>query len=60
MSSKKAPKRPGFAMFKSNNPSIKGDSPSIVDNDPGYDNCDYELLDNNTKKKKFTNIFRLV
>jgi hypothetical protein len=33
MPSKKAPKKPGFAMFGSNDPTIEGDSPPIVEDD---------------------------
>jgi hypothetical protein len=60
MPSKKAPKKPGFAMFKSDDPTIKGDSPPIVDNDPGFDPRDSMLLDDNTKKKKFTDIIQCI
>jgi hypothetical protein len=56
MPSKKAPKKPGFAMFKSDDPTIKGDFPPIVDYDPDFDPRDYELSDDNTKKKKFTDM----
>jgi hypothetical protein len=44
-------------MFGSNNLSIKGESPPIVGNDPGYDPHDDELSNDNTKKK-FTNIIQ--
>jgi hypothetical protein len=43
-------------MFGSNSPSIKGDSSPIVDDDPSFDPCDDELIDEKTKKKKFTDI----
>jgi hypothetical protein len=52
MPSKKAPKKTGFAMIRSDDPNIEGDSPPIVDNDPCYDPRNDELLDDNTKKKK--------
>jgi hypothetical protein len=55
ISSKKAPKKAGFAVLGSNNPSIKGDSPPIVDNNPGFDTCGDELSNDNTKEKTFTN-----
>jgi hypothetical protein len=45
MPSKKAPKNLGFAMFGNNDPSIKGDSPPTVDNDPVFDPCDDALSD---------------
>jgi hypothetical protein len=35
MPSKQAPNNSGFAIFESDNPTIKGDSHPIVDNDPG-------------------------
>jgi hypothetical protein len=60
MPSKKAPKKLNFAMFKSDNPTIKGDSPPIVDDDPGFDPCDYDLLYEDTKKKNFTNIIQCI
>jgi hypothetical protein len=59
MPSKKAPKRPGFAMFKSVNPLIKGDSPPIFEDDLGYNPHDDELSNDN-KKKKFTNIIKCI
>jgi hypothetical protein len=60
MPSKKAPMKPGFAMFESDDPTIKGDSTPIVDYDPGLDPRDYDLSDDNTKKKKFTNIIQCI
>jgi hypothetical protein len=36
------------------------DSCPIVDNDPGFDPPYYELLDDNTKKKKFTDIIQFI
>jgi hypothetical protein len=60
MTSKKAPKKPGFAIFKSNNPTMKGDSPPIVVYYPGYNLPDDELSDDNTKKKKFANIIQCI
>jgi hypothetical protein len=54
------PKKPGFAMFESNKPTIKGDSPPIVDNDQGFDFRDYELSDDDTNKTKFTNIIQCI
>jgi hypothetical protein len=60
MPSKKAPKKPGFAMFKRNDSTIKGYNPPNVDDDPGIDPCDYELSDDNKKKKKFTNIIQCI
>jgi hypothetical protein len=60
MPSKKAPKNPGFAMFESDNPTIEGYSPPIVEDDPGYNPRDYVLLDKDTKKKKFTNIIQCI
>jgi hypothetical protein len=50
MPSMKAPK----------NPTIKGDSPPVVDDDPGFDPRDYDLLDDDTKKKKFTDIIQCI
>jgi hypothetical protein len=60
MPSKEAPKKPVFAMFESDNPTIEGDSPPIVDDDPGFDPREYEILDDDTKKKKFTNIIQCI
>jgi hypothetical protein len=60
MPSKKAPKKPGFAMFKSDDPTIKQDSSPIVGNDASYNPCDDELLDDNTENKKFTNIIQCI
>jgi hypothetical protein len=51
MPSKKAPKKPGFAMSESDDPTIKGYSSSIVDDDPGSDPRDYKLSDDNAKMK---------
>jgi hypothetical protein len=47
-------------MIKIVKTTIEGDSPPIVDNDPGFDPRDYELLDDNTKKKKFTDIMQCI
>jgi hypothetical protein len=60
MLSKNAPKKPGFAMFESDDPTIEGDSPPIVDDDPGFDPRDYDLSDDDTKTKKFTNIIQCI
>jgi hypothetical protein len=60
MPSKKAPKKPGFAMFESDDPTITGDCPPIVDNDPGFDLRDYDLSDDNSKKKKFADIIQCI
>jgi hypothetical protein len=60
MLGKKEPKNPGFAMFESDNLTIKGDSPTNVDNDPGYNPRDDELSDDNTRKKLFTNIIHCI
>jgi hypothetical protein len=60
MPSKKGPKKPGFAMSKSDNPYIEGDSPPTVDNDSGYNTHDDELWDDDTKKKKFTDIIQCI
>jgi hypothetical protein len=59
MPSKREPKKPGFSIFGSNDPT-KGDSPPIVDNNPDFDPLDDELFDDNTKKKKFTNITQCI
>jgi hypothetical protein len=45
MPRKKAPKKPGSDMFDSDDPNIEGNSPPIVDDDPGFDPCDYDLSD---------------
>jgi hypothetical protein len=60
MPNKKAPKKPGIGMFKSDNTTIEGDSTPIVDNDPGFDPRDDALLNDNTKKKNFTNITQCI
>jgi hypothetical protein len=60
MPTTKASKKPGSAIFKCDNPTYKGDSPPIVDNDPGFDPRDYKLSDDNTKKEKFTNIIQCI
>jgi hypothetical protein len=36
MPTKKAPTSTSFAIVGSNDPSIKGEYPTIVDNDPGF------------------------
>jgi hypothetical protein len=55
-----APKKSGFAMFGSDDPSIEEDSPPIVDDDPGYYLCNDELFNDNTKNKKFTDIIQFI
>jgi hypothetical protein len=60
MPSKKAPKKPGFVMFESNNPTVKGDIPPTVNDDPGFASRDYDLSDDGTKKKKFTDIIQCI
>jgi hypothetical protein len=48
MPSKKAPKKPGFAMFGSHNPSIKEEVHPIVEDDPVYYPRADELFYDNT------------
>jgi hypothetical protein len=60
MPSKKSPKKPGFTMLESDDPTIQGDSPPIVDDDLGFDPRDYDLSDDNAKKKKFTDIIQCI
>jgi hypothetical protein len=60
MPSKKTPKKSDVAILKSNNPNIKGDSPPIDDNDLDFDPRNDELSNDNTKKKKFTDIIQCI
>jgi hypothetical protein len=54
MPSKKAPKIPALSCLEA--PSIEGDSPPIVDDDPAYNPRDDGLFNDNKKKKVLISI----